>query len=532
MKVSLVELTTQDTGAIGVRSISSNLRRHGHQTQLIFMAGDVERLVRDADYIYSYDDQTIADIIKLCRQSDIVGISFLTNFFDRAVQITQSLKKELRTPIVWGGIHPTAKPEEAIQYADMVGMGECEEAFTGLLDKMEQDKDYFHSPNFWIKRENGEIMKNALSPLIQNLDSLPFQDYDLEDNHVYDKDLMKIVPLTKANLEKFLQRASKSSRGGLYYYNTMIIRGCPHACSFCFNSYWKPMYKGQRYTRRRSNENVIRELEEVKKKLPFINYIVFADDSFLFATEKDLEEFRSSYSERVGLPFCVQTTPLTITDKKMEYLVEAGMDEIAMGIQGISRRIGKVFHRMIPREKVKSAVDIIHKHRKKISIPKYDFILDTPWETDDDNLENIRLLLEIQRPFSLRLASLVLYPGSKIYDMAKEDNKIKDEMKEIYRRNFMDPKGMFLKRSYLNLVMYYFTILPKWMVRISISKPFMVFFNRASLNRYYEIFFRMRGLVDIVSIGINTLFAGDFGKIFRFLKRPFLRFHIKGLKRG
>ena len=91
MKITLIELTTQDTGAIGVRCLSANLKGHGHKTQLIFMAGDVEKLVRGANFIYRYDDQTVADIVSLCGESDVIGISFLTNFFDRAVQLTKAI---------------------------------------------------------------------------------------------------------------------------------------------------------------------------------------------------------------------------------------------------------------------------------------------------------------------------------------------------------------------------------------------------------------------------------------------------------
>ena len=42
----------------------------------------------------------------------------------------------------------------------------------------------------------------------------------------------------------------------------MTGRGCPHACTYCGNSFYRDLYKRQRYVRYRSVEHVISELEE------------------------------------------------------------------------------------------------------------------------------------------------------------------------------------------------------------------------------------------------------------------------------
>lgn len=33
-----------------------------------------------------------------------------------------------KTPIIWGGIHPTIRPDECFEYADMVCVGDGEDA--------------------------------------------------------------------------------------------------------------------------------------------------------------------------------------------------------------------------------------------------------------------------------------------------------------------------------------------------------------------------------------------------------------------
>jgi radical SAM superfamily enzyme YgiQ (UPF0313 family) len=124
------------------------------------------------------------EVVELCRGSDLIGISFMTHFFDRARQLTEHLKKNLKAPIIWGGIHPTVRPEESLDYADLVLVGEGEEAFLELVDNLAAGKDIQHLENIWMKKGQ-EIIKNPLRPLIQDLDRLPAFDFSLEEHYLY-----------------------------------------------------------------------------------------------------------------------------------------------------------------------------------------------------------------------------------------------------------------------------------------------------------------------------------------------------------
>ena len=56
---------------------------------------------------------------------DLVGISCMTTTAPRAYEIAREFKKRNKT-VVMGGVHPTVMPDEALQHADSIVVGEAE----------------------------------------------------------------------------------------------------------------------------------------------------------------------------------------------------------------------------------------------------------------------------------------------------------------------------------------------------------------------------------------------------------------------
>src|SRR3990172_535554 len=165
MKITLIS-PYPDITAFGIRTISAYLKEKGHKTKLLFLP-DPRR-----DNIISwgkrYDEDVLDDIIPLCDDSDIIGITLMTNFFDNAVEITRKIKSKLDKPILWGGVHPTVRPEECLEYADIVCIGDGEDSVCDLLDKMDRRESYEDIRNLWFKRE-GRVIKNQVRPLNPDL---------------------------------------------------------------------------------------------------------------------------------------------------------------------------------------------------------------------------------------------------------------------------------------------------------------------------------------------------------------------------
>lgn len=61
----------------------------------------------------------------------------------------------------------------------MVCIGEGEEAICELLDRLERGESHSAVKNIYLKM-NGNIIKNGVRALNQNLDALPFPDYDMD----------------------------------------------------------------------------------------------------------------------------------------------------------------------------------------------------------------------------------------------------------------------------------------------------------------------------------------------------------------
>ena len=428
MKIILIS-PYADIHSLGIRILSACLKREKYDVQLIFLP---------RKFTERYEENTLNNIVEISKGADLIGISLMTNFFDNAVQLTQKLK-HLNIPILWGGIHPTIRPLECLDYADMVCVGEGEEATVELARKMEKGQDYRNVQGMWFKDGNN-IIKNKIRPLIQDLDSIPFQDYDYETHYVLDD--KGINRMNKDLLKKYLDED----------YLTIATRGCPFGCAYCCNNTLNQMHPEQNPMRKRSIDNIIEELMQVKTGLSsLIKCVTFEDDSFLSYTTEEIREFCEKYKEKIGLPLNVGgISPLTLTREKLSLLVDAGLKFMRMGIQTGSERTKKLYKRYHSNQQVEKAIRVINEFKDKIESPQYDIILDNPWETDDDLIETLLFLVKFPAPYHFSLFSLVFYPETELYRKAKEDGLITDDLRDVYRKHLHNS----CKKTYLNRLFF------------------------------------------------------------------------------
>ena len=474
-KITLIS-PYEDITAFGIRSISAFIKRAGFETQLIFLSDkEYDLKKRPSANAYHYPDYVLSQVIDICRDSDLIGISLFTYHFDRSDHLTQNLKNKLDIPIIWGGIHPTIRPEESLACCDIVCVGEGEKPLAEILEKMENNEDYFDTKNLWFKH-NGGIIKNSLRPLIQDLDSLPFPDYSFDNSYVWDKDSNSIVRFDKKMFQKFFFKDPQSQKVS---YMTMTTRGCPHQCSYCVS--FRGMYKGQKYLRWHSPRYIVKEIKAIKDKFDFMEGVLLSDDSFFVRDADEIREFSKLYKEKIGLPLRCLGSPAGITEEKLSYLVDAGLFEIHMGIQTASKRTRKLYNRRIPNETVLRVTQNINKFKGFLT-PVYDFILDNPYETEKNIAETLKFMLKIPRPFHLQLYSLIFFPGTKLYEKAKIDGLIIDEKRDIYRKQFQ-----YIRIRYLNLCFFLFKYgVPNFLIRPLLNKNMIRIFERKFVNRILD----------------------------------------------
>jgi|TARA_B100001964_G_scaffold77048_1_gene87296 radical SAM superfamily enzyme YgiQ (UPF0313 family) len=418
-----------DVQSVGVRSLSSSLKRAGHDVKIVFLRGD---------FLKRYSEKSLNELVQILKGTDVIGISLMTNFFDNSVQVTEKIRQNLDSYVIWGGTHPTIRPEECLGYANAVAIGESEETIVEFAEKMANDQDFTSVLGMWFKDKDGHIIRNCSRPLIQNLDSIPYLDYDNEDHYVLSSGT--IQPMNNHLLNEYAYSE----------FMTMPTRGCPYNCTYCVNNTLNQMGKGQKIVRKRSVNHVIGELTWMRNKMPFFSRVKFDDDCFFLYKPHELKDFSAKYKSKVGLPlFITGATPETLTREKLAPLVDANLQMIRMGIQSAAEKTKQLYKRCYPNDKVVRAAKLINEFKDRITFTQYDMILDCPWEGDEELIESLLFLTTLPTPYDLRPFSLSFFPGTHLYDMAKKDNIVKDDLTDVYRKHYHRVKKTYLNRLFL-----------------------------------------------------------------------------------
>jgi len=171
-------------------------------------------------------DEAVEDV-DFAAPCDLVGITAFTSSAPRAYDIAQRFRVR-GIPVVIGGMHASACPEEALRHCDAVVVGEAEEKWQRLLDDVQRDR---------LQR----VYRSAEYP---DISAVPVPRRDLMRREKY------IVPDT-----------------------VQASRGCPHACAFCSVS----VFFGRR-VRRRPADAVAEEVASLPGR-----YVVFVDDNIMTA---------------------------------------------------------------------------------------------------------------------------------------------------------------------------------------------------------------------------------------------------------
>jgi radical SAM superfamily enzyme YgiQ (UPF0313 family) len=158
---------------------------------------------------------------------DLVGITVMTDVVPRAYDIADTYRRKA-VKVVMGGIHPTVLPEEALEHADAVVVGEAEGIWPRLLSEA----------------ASGQMQRLYRADKMTDLQGLPKPRRDL-------------FPGTKGKGYIPVPIGVETSRG------------CPHDCEFC--SIGRTL--GRQY-RVRPVQEVIAEIESIDSP-----YIFFVDDA-------------------------------------------------------------------------------------------------------------------------------------------------------------------------------------------------------------------------------------------------------------
>jgi radical SAM superfamily enzyme YgiQ (UPF0313 family) len=488
-----------DEFANGIRSLAAFVEQRDYQTWQYFLGRytGLAQLPGERDI-----DCLVQALVE--KSPSVVGISVRSFYQGVAQALTSRLREALPdSMIVWGGVHPTISPEECIQYADVVCLGEGEESFLDLLETIEERGRPTAIEGMWV-RDGSQMVKGDFRLPLQNLDSIPSLRYGGGNKFLIEEGRVSLydgIPL------------GAMTRYGIRKYDAITSRGCRFSCSYCVNSFFRKYYPKGTQVRRRSSEHVLAELRLVKDHVDVID---FQDDDFLF-DRNWVREFLPGYTAEIGLPFVCLATPAHMEDEGyLRELRRAGLISVCVGIQSGSERTQRTFHRPFSRERI---VQIAQAANRMGLLLQFDVILDNPFETEEDVSKTLDLLLDLPRPFRLNLFSLTFFPNYIITGMAMERGLIAEPGTGYTKLE--DERGNYAKNSYLSNLIYLTQVnffpksLIRWMARQQWNKSHPAVTKTLVRFMQYTLGSRIPYLVLLVMRNPNTIVRGAWRRLTR-----------------
>lgn len=269
-------------------------------------------------FIYPPSSFEIKKILDF-EKPNVIGLSSLTHLRNEVKRVSKIIKRiSSNIFTIYGGVHPTINPDDAISFngIDGICIGESENTLLEILDRLNKNLDFYDIPGFWFKKNN-KIVKNVSCSKLVELNLLPFVDlklskYDYSDDYR----VFKRFPI-------------------------MSARGCLFNCDFCCNQVWKSIYNNK-YFRFRSPEYVVDEIKYVKSLYSDIENIQFQNDIF-FPDLNWLVRFVKLYKD-INIPISILMTASMVSRESIKLLRKLPIKEVFLGVESgknIRKKIGK-----------------------------------------------------------------------------------------------------------------------------------------------------------------------------------------------
>ena len=317
----------------------------------------------------SFTDDLITPIDpgKDLKDADLVGITVLSTTALRAYRIADAYRKK-GVKVVLGGIHPSAVPDEAIEHADAVVIGEAEQSWPQLVTDFQK----------------GTLKSFYRQNRLTDLSTLPLPRRDIHGTKGY-------FPLDVVQ----------------------ATRGCPYRCDFCSVR----TFFGDTF-RHRPLEDVVSEVKGIRHRL-----VMFNDDNIIGHPRYSRELLQALIP--LKKKWIGQASLAGLRDERsVRLMAKSGCIGLLIGFESIIEEniasIGKFQNRPSQYMEVINSL-----HRNGIAIWAsfiFGFDHDEPmvFERTVEFAVKAKILSAV-------FALLTPYPGTEFYDRMKAEGRLTDE---------------------------------------------------------------------------------------------------------
>lgn len=364
------------------------------------------------------------------HESNIVGISSMTQFYPRAVKLAKKIKTYFKNlPVVIGGVHISTAPQSFSNVFDLGVIGEGEKTFFKLIKHFRAYKSFKNERLRKIQgllfKEEGELIQTPLRKPIDPLDSLPKPDWKLFSSY---------LPYYFRGRRPRLSK--KSDRVGYI----ITSRGCPYRCVFCSTSvFWKKL-------RFHSPQYVVEEIEDLVKKFK-IRYIYIQDDIFNFS-KKRIKEIIIELNKRKLLgkiEFRASVRADYVDNEFCRLFKKMGGTSVFIGFESGSEKILKFLkNNTVTIKNNKNAALLLNQHQIEIN---GGIIFGSPKETLVDMKKSLQFMewfSELRHAARLTPYILTPLPGTKIWEIALQKGLVSNDMENWDRLDLTPSEPFFL----------------------------------------------------------------------------------------
>ena len=385
--VSFLKCTgeTRQNLPISLASLASSLQREGFESRI--MLPDTEA--------YSGDDPWGVLQEKIAEEApDIIGITVLTATLPAVKKLIAIARAALgeQIPIVLGGPHPTARPEQtaSLRGVTAVVKGEGEEALVQLAQGWAEDPDFnpIEVAGVVARDKQGAVQSGAHRKPNLDIDSLPWPQ---RDNLVFTDHLHPVL-----------------------YESIITLRGCPYKCIYCAI----PL-SSDRKTRYRSIENICDEIEFLVSSYG-TKRLTFYDSVFTLNRKRTILLLDRMKERGLDLPFSCQTRADRVSPELLDRLAEAGCECIYFGIESGDLDSLRKLRKPMQLETIKAAVT---QTRERGIRANGFFMIGFPWETERQAQATVDFALNLGLDM-VSLFSATPLPGTELWALAAEQAEI------------------------------------------------------------------------------------------------------------